>query len=59
MEKQAEFLIKGDIPPKLIKYFICYDNSIRENLINFGISEQRIKIDPDAYFKIFKNDKIH
>jgi len=49
-KKQAEFLIKGDIPPKLIKYFICYDNSIRENLINFGISEQSIKIDPDAYF---------
>jgi len=49
-KKQAEFLIKGDIPSELIKFFICYDNSIKKKLINFGISEQNIKIDQNAYF---------
>ncbi len=49
-KKQAEFLIKGDIPPNFIKYFICYNEFIKEKLINFGISEQKIKIDSNAYF---------
>jgi hypothetical protein len=49
-KKQAEFLIKGDIPPTLIDYFICYNNSIKKKLVNFGISEQNIKIDQNAYF---------
>ncbi len=50
-KKQAEFLIKDDIPPHFIKYFICHNESTKEKLINFGISEQKIKIDSNAYFK--------
>jgi len=49
-KKQAEFLIKGDIPSYCIKKFICYNNNAKEKLENFGINHKKIEINQGAYY---------
>lgn len=49
-KKQAEFLIAGDIPPELIVGFGCYNKESSNKLISFGITENKIKIIPNAYY---------
>jgi len=49
-KKQAEFLVKGDIPPEAIIGFGCYNNTAKSNLIDLGAAEEKIKIIPKAYF---------
>ena len=48
--KQAEFLIKEDIPPKCIVGYGCYNDKAKNKLIDFGVSEKLIKIIPNAYY---------
>ncbi|MFK8301786.1 DUF4433 domain-containing protein [Capnocytophaga stomatis] len=48
--KEAEFLVEGDISPELIKYYICYNEGAKQNLLGFGIDENKIKIVPQAYY---------
>ena len=48
--KQAEFLVKNDIPPECIIGFVCYNEEAKKKLINFGIEETKIKVIPNAYF---------
>ena len=49
-KKQAEFLIQEDLPPDFIIGFGCYNNVAKEELINMGIEESKIKEIPNAYF---------
>lgn len=37
-KKQAEFLVKGDLPVKVIESFICHDDMAEKKLKNFGVN---------------------
>ena len=49
-KKQAEFLIADDISPDSIIGLGCYNEEARRNLINMGISENILKVIPNAYY---------
>lgn len=49
-KKQAEFLVKGDIPVNCIKMFGCYNEVAKNKLINMGIADTMIQVAPNAYF---------
>jgi len=49
-KKQAELLIKGDVSTDCIIGFGCYNENAKIKLQNFGISEKKIKIIPNAYY---------
>jgi hypothetical protein len=48
--KQAEFLVKEDIPTSFIIGFACYNDTAKSKLISFGINENTIRIFPNAYY---------
>lgn len=48
--KQAEFLVESDIPPEYINGFLCYNEEAKQQLVKYGISEEIIKIYPNAYY---------
>lgn len=48
-KKQAEFLVKGDIPRDFIIGFGCYNEAAKQKLIAFGVDKQ-IKVIPKAYY---------
>ena len=48
--KQAEFLIKGDIPVDYIEMMCCYSQTVKEKLIGMG-AKMRIVVSPKmAYY---------
>jgi hypothetical protein len=49
-KKQAEFLIASDVSPECLSDFGCYSVAAKNSLVALGISDQRIKIVPYAYF---------
>jgi hypothetical protein len=49
-KKQAELVVKGDIPPELISVFACYNEKIKEELVRMGLDQDKIKIVPKAYY---------
>lgn len=49
-KKQAEFLISGDLTSDHIVGFGCYDEMAKEKLLSFGISKDKIKIIPNAFY---------
>jgi ssDNA thymidine ADP-ribosyltransferase, DarT len=49
-KKQAELLIAGDIPPKLITKFGCFNSDAQQKLEEMGIAKSRIKVVPSAYY---------
>ena len=49
-KKQAEFLVKEDIPVSCIIGYGCYNEKAKNKLIKFGIDETIIKIIPKAYY---------
>lgn len=49
-KKQAEFLIRYDIGPNFVLGFGCYNDAARSKLLSFGISDNKIKIIPNAYY---------
>ncbi|MEO7536382.1 MAG: DarT ssDNA thymidine ADP-ribosyltransferase family protein [Ferruginibacter sp.] len=49
-KKQAEFLIRDDLSPKLILGFGCYNEDAKRRLLDMGIEEDKIKIIPNAYY---------
>lgn len=49
-KKQAEFLIKADLPSDFIIGFGCYSEKTKKELISLGVEERKIKIIPDAYY---------
>lgn len=48
--KQAEFLIKQDIPFSLIRGFVCYSKKSKAELIARGVNEDLIRVFPSAYY---------
>lgn len=48
--KQAEFLVKDDLPYDIIVKYLCYDEKAQKRLLNFGIQEKMIEINQDAYY---------
>lgn len=49
-KKQAEVLIYGDLAPDFIAGFGCYDENAKNKLILLGVTEDKIKIIPQAYY---------
>lgn len=49
-EKQAEFLIKGDIPPQYLYAYGCYNDTTKKRLIAMGIKSDSIKINNNAFY---------
>lgn len=49
-KKQAEFLVKDDIGAENIIGFGCYNEFSKNQLIELGVNEDKIKIIPQAYF---------
>jgi hypothetical protein len=49
-KKQAEFLASADISPSFITKYGCYNDAAKQKLISYGISEEQIKIIPQAYY---------
>lgn len=49
-KKQAEFLVGSDVAPKYLADFLCYNGAAREQLLSFGIAEERVKVVPHAYY---------
>ena len=49
-KKQAEFLVKGDIPANCIKMFGCYNEFAKERLIGMGICGTMIQVASQAYY---------
>lgn len=48
--KQAEFLVKGDIPADCIKKFGCYNQDAKGKLVGMGVPDEMIQVTPKAYF---------
>lgn len=48
--KEAEFLLKGDLPPEFIAGFVVYDESAKEKLLQWGVKENQVAIKKDFYF---------
>jgi len=49
-KKQAEFLVKVDLPPDFIIGFGCYSGKTKKELVSLGVEERKIKTIPDAYY---------
>lgn len=50
--KEAEFLVKEDIPASCILGFACYNDQAKDNLLKMDILKKRIIIKPNFYFNI-------
>lgn len=48
--KEAEFLLLGDLPFDAVLGFIVYDESTKNQLLQFGVKENQIHINANAYF---------
>ena len=48
--KEAEFLVKEDLPVSCILGFICYNQDAREKLLEFGINDKQIVVNSKYYF---------
>ena len=48
--KQAELLIKDDIPSEFIAGFFVYSNVAKSKLISFGVDDSQICVAPDYFF---------
>ncbi len=49
-KKQAEFIVREDIPQSCIIGYACYNEKAFEKLISFGIDKALIKIEPKIYY---------
>ena len=49
-QKQAEFLVKDDVPAKFLSWILCFDENSRQKLIEMGAETEKIKIYPKAYY---------
>lgn len=49
-KKQAEFLVKGDIPAEYIVGYGCFNEFSKQILIDMGIDESMVKVIPNAYY---------
>ena len=49
-KKSAELLLKDNINPEYIKWFVVYNNQAKSTLINYGVEEKKILVKQDFYF---------
>ena len=49
-KKQAEFLVKGDIPISCIVGYGCFNENSKQKLIDMGIDKGMVKVIPNAYY---------
>ena len=49
-KKEAELLIKEDIPPELIKFFLVFNEKAFNHLLSLGLDSSKIRITPSFYF---------
>lgn len=49
-KKQAEFFILNDIAPENICGFLCYNVGSKQRLMEMGVDNNKIKINPQAYY---------
>ncbi|RKN82854.1 type II toxin-antitoxin system toxin DNA ADP-ribosyl transferase DarT [Ulvibacterium marinum] len=50
--KEAEFLVKEDIPASCILGFACYNEDAKDKLLKMGILKKRVIVKPNFYFDI-------
>lgn len=48
--KQAEFLVRGDIPASRISGYICSCGQTRDRLVSYGVDWDDVKVIPQAYY---------
>ena len=49
-KKQAELFVANDIPANLLAGFVCYNEIIKQRLIDMNIDFEKIKVYPQAYY---------
>jgi hypothetical protein len=49
-KKQAEFLVATDILPQFVCRFGCYNQEAHDSLVAMGITSEKIKTVPQAYY---------
>lgn len=49
-KKQAEFLVRNDLPVAYIFGFGCYNQEAKNKLIEIGVEENKIRIIPNSYY---------
>lgn len=48
--KEAELLIKNDLPPQFIKGFVVYNEETKQKMMMMGIDENKVVVAPGYYF---------
>lgn len=48
--KEAEFLVKDDVPNSCILGYICYSEAVRTKLLALGINEKQVVVRKNYYF---------
>lgn len=48
--KQAEFLVRGDIPIEAIAGFVVYNEAAKRRLMALGVTKESVSIQPNFYF---------
>lgn len=48
--KEAELLVKDDLPINYIRGFVVYDNVAKDKLMSQGVPENKIAVKPNYYF---------
>jgi hypothetical protein len=49
-KKEAEFLVEADLPVKVIKGYVVYNEEAKEKLLALGIHERKVIIKKNFYF---------
>jgi len=49
-KKEAELLLKNDLPQQYIRYFLVYNNAAKEKLLNLGVAPNMVRTVPHFYF---------
>lgn len=48
--KEAELLVKNDLPSQYVKGFVVYNNVAKQRLLDIGVAIERIAVVPGFYF---------
>lgn len=48
--KEAEFLVKNDLPKEAIKGYVCFNESAKNRLLEMGVDSNMIVVKPNYYF---------
>ena len=49
-KKEAELLLKNDLPPSYIRYFVVYCVEAKNELMKMGVDESKIRVTPSLYY---------